>query len=111
MSASDLHPNLQPMFEEVLRRNPGESEFHQAVFELIHSLTPIAGKQPEYIKWSILNRICEPERQIIFRVRGSTTPGSPHQPRLPGAVQLALGPFKGGLRFHSVNLSIIKFLG
>lgn len=40
MSASDLHPNLQPMFEEVLRRNPGESEFHQAVFELIHSLPP-----------------------------------------------------------------------
>ena len=113
MSASDLHPNLQPMFEEVLRRNPGEAEFHQAVFELIHSLTPIAGKQPEYIKWSILNRICEPERQIIFRVPWQDDSGEVHINRgFRVEFNSALGPYKGGLRFHpSVNLSIIKFLG
>ena len=63
------------MFETVLARNPGESEFHQAVFEVMHSLEPIAGERPEYLQWSVLKRICEPERQIIFRVPWVTDEG------------------------------------
>lgn len=108
-----LHPNLQPMFEAVLARNPGEPEFHQAVRELMLSLTPIAGQRDAYAQWSILNRICEPERQIIFRVPWTDDQG---RVRINRGYRVefnsALGPFKGGLRFHpSVNLSIIKFLG
>lgn len=108
-----LHPVFQPRFETVLSRNPGEAEFQQAVFEVMASLTPLVGKTPNYDRWSILERICEPERQIIFRVPWI---------RDDGAVEInrgyrvefnsALGPYKGGLRFHpSVNLSIVKFLG
>ncbi|HNM96781.1 MAG TPA: Glu/Leu/Phe/Val dehydrogenase dimerization domain-containing protein, partial [Marmoricola sp.] len=108
-----MHPNLQPMFEAVLARNPGEPEFHQAVRELMLSLTPIAGQRDAYAQWSILNRICEPERQIIFRVPWTDDQG---RVRINRGYRVefnsALGPFKGGLRFHpSVNLSIIKFLG
>lgn len=108
-----LHPVFQSRFETVLARNPGEAEFHQVVFEVMASLTPLVGKTPDYDRWSILERICEPERQIIFRVPWI---------RDDGAVEInrgyrvefnsALGPYKGGLRFHpSVSLSIIKFLG
>lgn len=108
-----LHPVFQPRFETVLARNPGEAEFHQAVLEVMASLTPLVGKTPDYDRWSILERICEPERQIIFRVPWI---------RDDGAVEInrgyrvefnsALGPYKGGLRFHpSVSLSIVKFLG
>ncbi|ETZ95834.1 glutamate/Leucine/Phenylalanine/Valine dehydrogenase family protein [Mycobacteroides abscessus MAB_030201_1061] len=108
-----MHPVFQSRFETVLARNPGEAEFHQAVFEVMASLTPLVGKTPDYDRWSILERICEPERQIIFRVPWI---------RDDGAVEInrgyrvefnsALGPYKGGLRFHpSVSLSIIKFLG
>ena len=110
---SQLHPNLQPIYEEVLRRNPGEPEFHQAVYEVVHSLTPIAGQRPEYLKWSILSRICEPERQLIFRVPWIDDSGAVRINRgFRVQFNSALGPYKGGLRFHpSVNLSIIKFLG
>lgn len=108
-----LHPVFQPRFQTVLARNSGEAEFQQAVFEVMASLTPLVGKTPDYDRWSILERICEPERQIIFRVPWI---------RDDGAVEInrgyrvefnsALGPYKGGLRFHpSVNLSIVKFLG
>ncbi len=108
-----LHANLQPMFDAVLARNPGESEFHQAVYEVMLSLTPIAGHRPEYAQWSILKRICEPERQIIFRVPWVTDAGEVQINRgFRVEFNSALGPYKGGLRFHpSVNLSIIKFLG
>ncbi|MGL5443766.1 MAG: NADP-specific glutamate dehydrogenase, partial [[Mycobacterium] stephanolepidis] len=108
-----LHPVFQPRFQTVLARNAGEAEFQQAVYEVMASLTPLVGKTPDYDRWSILERICEPERQIIFRVPWI---------RDDGAVEInrgyrvefnsALGPYKGGLRFHpSVNLSIVKFLG
>ena len=108
-----LHPNFRPMFDIVLARNPGESEFHQAVYEVMQSLAPLAGERPEYAQWSILQRICEPERQIIFRVPWVTDDGQVEINRgFRVEFNSALGPYKGGLRFHpSVNLSIIKFLG
>ncbi|GAB98313.1 glutamate dehydrogenase (NADP+) [Kineosphaera limosa] len=108
-----LHESIAPMFDEVLARNPGENEFHQAVFEVMHSLTPIAGRRPEYAQWSILQRICEPERQIIFRVPWLDDSGTVQVNRgFRVEFNSALGPYKGGLRFHpSVTLSIVKFLG
>jgi glutamate dehydrogenase (NADP+) len=108
-----LHPKLQPLFEIVLERNAGEPEFHQAVYEVMLSLTPIAGERPEYAQWSVLKRMCEPERQIIFRVPWVTDTGEVQINRgYRVEFNSALGPYKGGLRFHpSVNLSIIKFLG
>ena len=101
------------MFDIVLARNPGEPEFHQAVYEVMHSLAPLAGDRPEYAQWSILQRVCEPERQIIFRVPWVTDQGQVEINRgFRVEFNSALGPYKGGLRFHpSVNLSIIKFLG
>ncbi|MBD2760548.1 NADP-specific glutamate dehydrogenase [Yimella sp. cx-573] len=108
-----LHPAMQPHFDTVVARNPGESEFHQAVYEVMLSLGPIAGQRPQYAQWSILKRICEPERQIIFRVPWVTDKGEVEINRgFRVEFNSALGPYKGGLRFHpSVNLSIIKFLG
>ncbi len=113
MSATALHPNFQDHFDEVIARNPGEKEFHQAVFEVMQSLSPIAGRVPEYAQWSIMKRVCEPERQIIFRVPWTTDAGEVEINRgFRVEFNSALGPYKGGLRFHpSVNLSIIKFLG
>ena len=111
--AESLHPSMHPMFDAVLARNAGEPEFHQAVFEVMLSLTPIAGRDDQYAQWSILKRICEPERQIIFRVPWVDDQGRVEINRgYRVEFNSALGPFKGGLRFHpSVNLSIIKFLG
>ena len=108
-----LHPALQPMFETVLQRNPAEPEFQQAVLEVMQSLTPIVGTHKEYADWSIIQRVCEPERQIIFRVPWVDDNGEVHINRgFRVEFNSALGPYKGGLRFHpSVNLSIIKFLG
>lgn len=101
------------MYEKVLSRNPGETEFHQAVYEVLISLTPLAGRRTEYVRWSILKRVCEPERQIIFRVPMVDDTGAVEIFRgFRVEFNSALGPYKGGLRFHpSVNLSIIKFLG
>ncbi|WP_226345432.1 NADP-specific glutamate dehydrogenase [Agilicoccus flavus] len=108
-----LHPTLRPAFDEVLARNPGEREFHQAVFEVMNSLTPIADQRPDYAQWSVLQRLCEPERQIIFRVPWVDDAGSVRVNRgFRVEFNSALGPYKGGLRFHpSVNVSIVKFLG
>ena len=110
---ADLHDHVGRIYDEVARRNPGETEFHQAVYEVLQSLGPILSKHPEYVDSAVIHRLCEPERQIIFRVPWVDD---------SGAVQLnrgfrvefnsALGPFKGGLRFHpSVYLGIVKFLG
>jgi glutamate dehydrogenase (NADP+) len=110
---TQLHPHLAPVFEEVLRRNPGESEFHQAVFEVLESLGPVVAKRPDYVDAAILRRIVEPERQIIFRVPWIDDAGSVQINRgFRVQFNSALGPFKGGLRFHpSVYLGIVKFLG
>ncbi|MDN5963142.1 MAG: NADP-specific glutamate dehydrogenase [Actinomyces sp.] len=108
-----LSDSLRPQYMAVLSRNPGESEFLQAVYEVLLSLEPLAGRKPAYAQWSVLQRMCEPERQIIFRVPWVDDQGVVQVNRgFRVEFNSALGPYKGGLRFHpSVNLSIIKFLG
>lgn len=108
-----MDTRLQSVREIVLDRNPGETEFHQAVDEVFASLVPVLDKHPEFAEAAILERICEPERQIIFRVPWVDDSG---QTRINRGFRVefnsALGPYKGGLRFHpSVYLGIIKFLG
>ena len=104
---------LMEIRDEVFRRNPGETEFHQAVVEVFDSLGPVAKKHPEFAEAAILQRICEPERQIIFRVPWVDDQGSVRINRgFRVEFNSALGPYKGGLRFHpSVYLGIMKFLG
>ncbi|MCA1782903.1 MAG: NADP-specific glutamate dehydrogenase [Dermatophilaceae bacterium] len=108
-----LHPSFRDNFQAVLARNPGEKEFQQAVYEVLLSLAPLGDRRPEYSQWSILSRMIEPERQIIFRVPWVDDEGRVHVNRgYRVEFSSALGPYKGGLRFHpSVNLSIVKFLG
>ncbi|WP_040157868.1 NADP-specific glutamate dehydrogenase [Mobilicoccus massiliensis] len=110
---NDLHPALVPIYETVLRRNPGETEFHQATYEVLESLRPVVDKRPEYVEASVIERICEPERQIIFRVPWVDDRGKCQINRgFRVEFNSALGPYKGGLRFHpSVYLGIVKFLG
>jgi glutamate dehydrogenase (NADP+) len=104
---------LEATFEQVLRRNPGEAEFHQAVREVFDSLGPVLRKHPQYTDAAVLQRLCEPERQIIFRVPWVDDAGQVQIHRgFRVEYSSALGPYKGGLRFHpSVYLGIIKFLG
>ncbi|GAA1147129.1 NADP-specific glutamate dehydrogenase [Nocardioides aquiterrae] len=110
---SSLDPKLQDVYDEVLARNPGEQEFHQAVREVLESLGPVVGKHPEYVDAAIIQRLCEPERQIIFRVPWTDDRGGVQLNRgFRVEFNSALGPYKGGLRFHpSVYLGIVKFLG
>jgi glutamate dehydrogenase (NADP+) len=104
---------IQGVYEEVLKRNPGEVEFHQAVKEVLDSLGPVLEKHPEYVDAKILDRIVEPERQIMFRVPWQDDKGNIHVNRgLRFEFNSAIGPYKGGLRFHpTVSASILKFLG
>ena len=108
-----LHERLVPVFDEVIRRNPGEAEFHQAVSEVLESLGPVMSKHPEYGDSEVIRRLCEPERQIIFRVPWLDDQGRVQLNRgFRVEFNSALGPHKGGLRFHpSVYLGIVKFLG
>ncbi|MFD0806335.1 NADP-specific glutamate dehydrogenase [Nocardioides caeni] len=108
-----MNATLQPIFDEVLSRNPGETEFHQAASELLDSLDPVVRLHPEYADAAIIRRVCEPERQIIFRVPWVDDAGRVQLNRgFRVEFNSALGPFKGGLRFHpSVYLGIVKFLG
>ncbi len=108
-----LDEKLEPIYQEVLRRNPGELEFHQAVREVLECLGPVMVKHPEFVSKKIIERICEPERQIIFRVPWQDDRGEVQINRgFRVEFNSALGPYKGGLRFHpSVYLGIIKFLG
>ena len=108
-----LHPALEPTFATVLRRNPGETEFHQAASEVLESLGPVIDRHPHYADAGVIERLCEPERQIIFRVPWVDDAGVVHINRgFRVEFNSALGPYKGGLRFHpSVNLGIVKFLG
>jgi glutamate dehydrogenase (NADP+) len=108
-----LDEKLEPIYDEVVRRNPGETEFHQAVLEVVSSLGPLLAKEPRFVERKVIERICEPERQIIFRVPWQDDRGEVHINRgFRVEVNSALGPYKGGLRFHpSVNLGIVKFLG
>ena len=108
-----IDEKLLPIFEDVLRRNAGETEFHQAVEEVLESLGLVVAKHPQYMDNALIERICEPERQIIFRVPWVDDKGQTHINRgFRVQFNSALGPYKGGLRFHpSVNVGIIKFLG
>ena len=104
---------VKHIIEEVIKRNPGEVEFHQAVQEVVESVAPVLEKHPEYKTAKILERICEPERQIMFRVPWQDDKGNVQINRgFRIEFNSAIGPYKGGLRFHpSVYLGIIKFLG
>src|SRR5690349_17104785 len=111
--AGKMDEKLESIYQEVLRRNQGEVEFHQAVREVLDSLGPVLVKHPEFAERKIIQRICEPERQIIFRVPWQDDKGQVQINRgFRVQFNSALGPYKGGLRFHpSVNLGVIKFLG
>ena len=98
--------------DELIARNPGEKEFHQAVREVVESVAPYVTSYPHLMDLKILERMVEPERVIMFRVPWTDDKGEIHINR-GYRVQMnsALGPYKGGIRFHaSVNLSILKFL-
>jgi len=104
---------LNELVEKVKAKNPAEPEFHQAVVEVMESLEPTVEKHPEFVKAGIYERIVEPDRAILFRVPWVDDKGNV-QVQKGFRVQFnnAIGPYKGGLRFHpSVNLGIIKFLG
>lgn len=104
---------VNEVYESLKSRDPFELEFHQATKEIFISLIPLLAKEPKYMKQRILERIVEPERMITFRVPWVDDKGEIHVNR-GYRVQFnsALGPYKGGIRFHpTVNLSIIKFLG
>ncbi len=104
---------LEPILAQVLSRNAGEAEFHQAVREVLESLGRVIAKHPDYANDALIERICEPERQIIFRVPWVDDQGRVQINRgFRVQFNSALGPYKGGIRFHpSVNLGIVKFLG
>lgn len=108
-----MQVQLERALAQVLARNPGEREFHQAVREVFDSLGPVLAKNPHYVDAAVLERLCEPERQIIFRVPWVDDQGQVQINRgFRVEYNSALGPYKGGLRFHpSVYLGIVKFLG
>lgn len=107
-----LDEKVEPLLATIVRRNAGEPEFHQAVRDVLRSLGPALAKYPQLAKHRSIERICEPERQIIFRVPWEDDRGEVQINRgFRVEFNSALGPYKGGLRFHpTVNLGIVKFL-
>jgi glutamate dehydrogenase (NADP+) len=103
---------MTEIMELITSRDPGEKEFHQAVEEVLETVKPVLDRNPHYRKLAILERITEPERVIMFRVPWMDDQGQVHVNRgFRIQMNSAIGPYKGGLRFHpSVNLSILKFL-
>ncbi|WFR74273.1 Glu/Leu/Phe/Val dehydrogenase dimerization domain-containing protein [Prescottella defluvii] len=108
-----VRDRVEEIYKQVLLRNAGEPEFHQAVAEVFESLTVVLDRHPNYADDALIERLCEPERQIIFRVPWQDDNGNIHVNRgFRVQYNSVLGPYKGGLRFHpSVNLGIVKFLG
>jgi glutamate dehydrogenase (NADP+) len=104
---------LAGVYEKVVRTNPGETEFHQTVQEVLESIEPVIEQRPDLVKAGVVERMVEPERTIIFRVPWVDDNGNVQVNRgFRVQFNSAIGPYKGGLRFHpSVNLSIMKFLG
>ncbi|WP_447950313.1 NADP-specific glutamate dehydrogenase [Microbacterium aurum] len=105
--------SVSAVFDTVQARSPHEPEFQQAVHEVLHSIAPVIDRHPEFVASGVVERLVEPERQIMFRVPWVDDSGTVQVNR-GYRIQFSsvLGPYKGGLRFHpSVNLSIIKFLG
>ena len=113
MTRAEVKAYIEGVVEQVKRRNPGEVEFHQTVSEVLESLEPVLTKSPEFIEKGIIDMIVEPERIIKFRVpwvddQGNTRVNRGYRVQFNSAI----GPYKGGLRFHpTVNESIMKFLG
>ncbi len=107
-----MNEYVQKLMAEVKAKNPSEPEFHQAVYEVAESLALVLERHPEYRSWKILERIIEPERVIMFRVPWMDDNGEVQVNRgFRIEMNSAIGPYKGGLRFHpSVNLGILKFL-
>jgi len=106
------NPTLQEFMEGLVKRNPGEIEFHQAVKEVAADILPFIADKPKYKEWEIIRRIAEPDRAVMFRVTWRDDEGNIRVNR-GYRVQNnnAIGPYKGGIRFHpSVTLSILKFL-
>ncbi len=103
---------MSDILKTIKDRDPGEREFHQAVQEVMESVQPVLERNPEYRQQAVLDRITEPERVILFRVPWMDDQGQVHVNRgFRIEMNSAIGPYKGGLRFHpSVNLSILKFL-
>ncbi|AKK03455.1 NADP-specific glutamate dehydrogenase [Corynebacterium epidermidicanis] len=108
-----IETQVSEYYDKLLQRNAGEPEFHQAVAEVLDSLKIVLEKDPHYADYSLIQRLCEPERQLIFRVPWVDDEGQVQVNRgFRVQFNSALGPYKGGLRFHpSVNLGIVKFLG
>ncbi len=104
---------LAGIYEKVVRTNPGETEFHQTVQEVLESIEPVIEQRPDLVKAGVVERMVEPERTVIFRVPWVDDNGNVQVNRgFRVQFNSAIGPYKGGLRFHpSVNLSIMKFLG
>jgi glutamate dehydrogenase (NADP+) len=107
-----MHPDVKALMAGVKAKNPAEPEFHQAVEEVAESLIPVLDRHPEYRTARILERIVEPERVLLFRVPWVNDEGEVQINRgFRIEMNSAIGPYKGGLRFHpSVNLGILKFL-
>jgi len=110
---STLSPALRTIYNEAIERNANEPVFHQALHEVLESIAPVLSNHPEFMDAGIVERLIEPERQIMFRVPWLDDQGRVRVNRgFRVQFNSALGPYKGGLRFHpSVNLGIVKFLG
>jgi len=105
--------NVDTIMINLVKRHPGELEYHQAVREVLESIEEVYNENPHFISANIVERIIEPDRVLMFKVPWADDQGAIHV-NLGFRVQFnnAIGPYKGGLRFHpSVNLSILKFLG
>ncbi len=104
---------LNKVYEDVVKRNPNEPEFQQAVYEVLESLVPVVEQDPKFEECGVIERMVEPERMISFRVSWVDDNGKVQVNRgFRVQFNSAIGPYKGGLRFHpSVNASIMKFLG
>ena len=104
---------IKELKQDVVKRDPNEPEFFQAVEEVLDSIGPVLEKHPEFRKAKIVERLVEPERVISFRVPWTDDQNEVHVNRgYRVEFNSAIGPYKGGLRFHpSVNQSILKFLG
>ncbi len=113
MATNRTYVSVEDFMNMVVSKNPGQEEFHQAVHEVVETLWDFLQENPVYLDVNILERIVEPERVLIFRVPWRDDDGNVQVNRgFRIEFNSAIGPYKGGLRFHpSVNLSILKFLG
>jgi glutamate dehydrogenase (NADP+) len=113
LPASSVSGHVQQFYDRLVAKNAGETEFHQAVKEVVETLVPCLERHPEFISQRILERITEPDRILQFRVTWQDDKGEIHVNKgYRVEFNNAIGPYKGGLRLHpSVNLGILKFLG